>query len=89
MKKQKQKVKKMKQYLSLMVHHRAPLRNKNFFKPQILYIPQILSENSKPFWGFCSVRVKKIHPPKDEGLRGIEHNITMALNTRKSNFRSH
>ena len=70
--------KQIKQGLTLMVHHRAPLRNWNFVKPQTLQISNLtmskrfwgsfinraqkLSENSKPLWKLCSERGSFIHP---------------------------
>lgn len=70
--------KQIKQGLTLIVHHRAPLRNWNFVKPQTLQISNLtvskrfwgsfinraqkLSKNSKPLWKLCSGRGSVIHP---------------------------
>ena len=48
---------------------------------------QISSKNAKPFWSYCLGRATEAQLPfKDERPKDIGHNMTMVLDTRKSNF---
>ena len=83
---------KIKQYLALMGHQRAPFRKRNFSKPQILLIlnlsvskyfqeyivtkSQISNKNSEPFQSFHLERRIEIYRPSKDE----------GINTRKSSF---
>ena len=71
-----------------MIHHRGPLRNQNCQTTGTLDSPNV-KQKLQVVWSFCPVRLAEIHPPsKDEGLRDIGHNMTMLLDTKKSNSSS-
>ena len=86
-----------------MSHYRAPHKDLNAIKPQILQtlnlsVPkctlerffnrgQISCKNSKLLWSFRLGTATEVHLSfKDGGQKNIGHNMSIVLDTRKSNF---